>query len=247
MAQPEEWTSRGFFEEIRKIDQTMPDRAFAFVLGAGASVSSGIPAGFTLAKGWLEELHRRCCLGSATFEDLVGSGASGISELTLDSIAQHYPKIFERGFVQDPESGFAAWEELIDRAEPNLGYSLLAEVVDKIRHKVVITTNFDNLVADALAIHARKPPILVGHESLAGFARPRLRRPLVAKIHRDLMFNPKNDSEGTDNLEKGWAEALKPLFQSFTPLFIGYGGNDGSLMHFLNELPSRSLPGRPIW
>ncbi len=34
----------------------------------------------------------------------------------------------------------------------SLGYSLLAEIIQHTRHKVVITTNFDNLVADALAM-----------------------------------------------------------------------------------------------
>jgi hypothetical protein len=197
MTQPEEWTSHGLFEEIKRIDNTMPDRAFAFVLGAGASVSSGIPAGFTLAKGWLKELHARCCLDEKSFEDWVGSEGPGIEGLTLATIAQHYPKIFEKRFGKDPESGFAALEQLMDQAEPNLGYSLLAEIVDKTRHKVVVTTNFDNLVADALAIHASKPPLIVGHESLAGFARPRLRRPLVAKIHRDLLATGAR-SEGWD-------------------------------------------------
>jgi len=243
----EEWTSKGVLAEIKRIDADMPNRSLAFVLGAGASVSSGILAGVDLASGWLKEIHGRHCLDGQALEAWVASGQTSIDGLTMENIAQYYPQIFEKCFGNDPDSGFAALEQLMERAEPYLGYSLLAEIIDKTRHKVVVTTNFDNLVADALSIHNRKPPLIVGHESLAGFVRPRLRRPLVAKIHRDLMLDPKNDAEGVGCLAQGWADALEPLFQNFTPLFIGYGGNDGSLMGFLNKLPQGAILGRPIW
>ncbi len=135
----------------------------------------------------------------------------------------------------------------MENTEPSLGYSVLAKVLADTRHKVVVTTNFDNLVADALAIHALQHPLIVGHESLTGFVRPQLPRPLVAKIHRDLHLHPKNDQNGVDTLEKGWEDALKLLFQHYTPLVIGYGGNDGSLMGFLAGLSPGHIPGRLFW
>ena len=130
---------------------------------------------------------------------------------------------------------------------PSLGYSLLAEIIQHTRHKVVVTTNFDNLVADALAMHAHQSPLVVAHESLAGFVRPQMRRPLVAKIHRDLYLNPINDPAGVSTMERGWKIALKKLFQYFTPIVIGYGGNDGSLMNMLMDLDQDDIAGRMIW
>ena len=130
---------------------------------------------------------------------------------------------------------------------PSLGYSLLAEIIQRTRHKVVVTTNFDNLVAEALAMHAHQSPLVIAHESLAGFVRPQLRRPLVAKIHRDLFFSPKNDTAGVSNMEEPWKNALKKLFQYFTPIIIGYGGNDGSLMGMLGSLDKGDIAGRMIW
>jgi Tfp pilus assembly protein PilF len=130
---------------------------------------------------------------------------------------------------------------------PSLGYSLLAEIIQHTRHKVVVTTNFDNLVADALAMHAHQSPLVVAHESLAGFVRPQLRRPLVAKIHRDLFLHPINDAAGVSNMEEGWKIALKKLFQYFTPVVVGYGGNDGSLMELLSSLDAGDIAGRMVW
>lgn len=40
-----EWTVKGLLDEIRHLKDNMKDRSLAFILGAGASISSGIPAG----------------------------------------------------------------------------------------------------------------------------------------------------------------------------------------------------------
>jgi len=244
---PVKWTVAGVLDEIEKLNRSMPDRALAFVLGSGASVTSGIPTGATMAEKWLNELHLRECLDGLDRDQWIASGAPGIEGLVWDRAAEFYPQIFERRFRGDPESGFASLESVMDGKEPSLGYSLLAEIMQHTRHKIVITTNFDNLVADALAIHAHKPPLIVGHESLTGYVRPLSGRPLVAKIHRDLFLHPKNDEAGVSTLEQGWQEALTRLFKHYMPLVIGYGGNDGSLMGFLNNLKSEDINGRIFW
>ena len=244
---PLKWTVAGVLDEIEKLNYSMPDRALAFILGSGASVTSDIPTGKTMAEKWLSELHLRECHDGLERDQWIASGALGISGLAWDRAAEFYPQIFERRFRGDPESGFALLESIMDGKEPSLGYSLLAEIMQHTRHKIVVTTNFDNLVADALAIHAHKPPLIVGHESLTGYVRPLSGRPLVAKIHRDLFLHPKNDEAGVSTLEQGWQEALTRLFKHYMPLVIGYGGNDGSLMGFLNNLQPGDINGRIFW
>lgn len=189
----------------------------------------------------------RECADQTVFEDWVAGTALGIPGLTFKTAAEHYPEIFERRFRGDREAGYAELEGAMEGKTPSFGYSLLAEIIQHTRHKVVVTTNFDNLVADALAMHAHQSPLVVAHESLAGFVRPQLRRPLVAKIHRDLFFNPKNDHAGVSTMEEGWKIALRKLFQYFTPVVIGYGGNDGSLMGLLKSLDGGDIAGRVIW
>ncbi|TYL41858.1 hypothetical protein [Dickeya sp. ws52] len=244
----QEWSAEGVLDEIQKLNADMKDRSLAFILGAGASVTSGIPAGGDLANTWLQEIYLRQCLDQKSKSlEVWAAGALGIPNFQLSDAATHYSKIFELRFTGDPKSGYAALEAAMEKAEPGLGYSILAKILAETRHKVVVTTNFDNLVADALAILALQHPLIVGHESLAGFVRPQLPRPLVAKIHRDLHLHPKNDPNGVDTLEKGWEEALRGLFQHYTPLVIGYGGNDGSLMGLLEGLPVGHIPGRLFW
>ena len=250
---PKEWSEKGLLAEIRKLHQQ--GRSLAFILGAGASASSGMPTGGKLAYGWLQEWHQRECLDPDT--DLQSWAREQLknpafithqnAKPAYQDAASHYSTIFERRFAGDYTSGYAALEDAMEDAAPSVGYSILAKILDETHHRVVVTTNFDNLVADAMAIHASRSPLIVGHEALAGFARPQLRRPLVAKIHRDLHLAPKNDREGVNTLGQGWGNSLSQLFQYSTPLVLGYGGNDGSLMGFLNDLPAGHIPGRLFW
>lgn len=242
-----EWSVDGLLDEISHLNSNMKDRSLAFILGAGASISSGIPAGGALAKKWLEDIHLRENLTTSEKIEIWTSKKLGIDEFQLHDAATYYAKIFELRFGCDPQSGYAALEAVMEEAEPSVGYAILAKILDKTRNKVVVTTNFDNLVADALALQALRAPLIVGHESLTGFINPRLSRPLVAKIHRDLHLHPKNDQDGIHNLEQGWQEALSKLFQHYTPLVIGYGGNDESLMGFLSNLHHQHIPGRLFW
>ncbi|WP_440091752.1 tetratricopeptide repeat protein [Pseudomonas syringae] len=243
----QEWTLEGVLDELARLDGSMHDRHFAFILGSGASFSSNIPTGKDLAQRWLTDLHLRECRNGQPLQEWAKKSGIGVSGLTFETAAEFYPQIFERRFRGDRESGYAELEKHMDGKTPSLGYTLLAEIIQETRHKVVITTNFDNLVADALSMHAHQSPLVVAHESLVGFVRPQLRRPLVAKIHRDLYFNPINDHDGVSNLEEGWKIALKKLFQYFTPIVVGYGGNDGSLMGLLNSLELGDIAGRMIW
>lgn len=242
-----EWTLDGVLDEMEVIHGAMKDRQFAFILGAGASFTSGIPTGQGLAEKWLKDLHLRECADGRSLEQWITDCGVGNGGLTLQTAAEHYPQIFERRFDGDREAGYAELESAMEGKSPSLGYSLLAEIIQHTRHKVVVTTNFDNLVADALAMHAHQSPLVVAHESLAGFVRPQMRRPLVAKIHRDLYLHPINDLDGVSTMEQGWKIALKKLFQYFTPIVVGYGGNDGSLMDMLMELDQDDIAGRMIW
>ncbi|MCK5734348.1 MAG: hypothetical protein KAI38_09180, partial [Candidatus Latescibacteria bacterium] len=246
---PEKWTAVGFLDEFMRIHQTMEDRSFAFLLGAGASVTSGIPAGGTLARRWVEELYRRHVGENAeiSLADWATPENLGIPGFRLDQAATFYAQVYDKRFGDDPESGYAYLENEMSAADPNIGYSILAQVLEKTRHKVVITTNFDNLVADALSIYTSTFPLVCGHESLTGFVRPKLRRPLVAKVHRDLLLAPKSGSASTSTLDERWTDVLRRLLEEYTLIIIGYGGNDGSLMDFLEKLESEEIPGGMYW
>ncbi|HMD67269.1 MAG TPA: hypothetical protein VKF42_00225, partial [Chitinivibrionales bacterium] len=229
-------TVQGFLSQFVRQHETMPDRPFCWILGSGASVQSGIPTGGELVMQWLKELHEMEDFHDQPLEKWATEENLGIKGFNFEKYANYYPWIYQRRFHDDPDSGYAFLEKVMDIAEPSYGYSVLAQIMADTRHKIAITTNFDNLIGDALAIYTDAFPLVCGHESLTGYIRQNLRRPLIAKIHRDLLLNPLNEPGETSILPDGWKRALKLILDSYTPIVIGYGGNDGSLMGFLKTL-----------
>ncbi len=229
-------------------DKTMPNRAFAFLLGAGASRSSGIKGAGQMVDDWLRLRHRETVGDTdGDYKTWATAQTLGITHLDPADPAASYSELYRRMYARDPDRGYAYLEEQMRTAEPSYGYSVLARIMETTRHKVVVTTNFDNLVADSLSIFSKTYPLVCGHESLAGFISARARRPLVVKVHRDLLLAPKSAPEDLGALPEAFSNALAEIFRHYTPIVIGYGGNDGSLMKFLKDLPKQSVPGGVYW
>jgi hypothetical protein len=238
-------TTAGFLSEFLARHKKMSDRPFCWVLGSGASFQSGIPTGDTLAMQWLKELHELEDFHNLPLEKWATAAKLGISGFDFKRFANFYPFIYQRRFRDFKEQGYAFLEDVMAGAEPSYGYSVLAQIMAKHQHKVAVTTNFDNLIADAIAIYTNAFPLVCGHESLTGFIRPNLKRPVIAKIHRDLLLNPKSEPEEIEKLPAEWEEALKVILENNTPIVVGYGGNDGSLMGYLKNIPP--IKGGIFW
>ena len=239
---------QGFVDRFDRDHRLMPDRPFLFILGAGASKASGIRTAAEFVKDWLETLyHEDPEHPELSFEDWVRQNRAGIEGFDPDDWAVAYPRVYERCFRHDPDRGYAYLEDAMKDARPSYGYTVLAQILGTTEHKVVITTNFDNLAADAVALCTQTFPLVCGHDSLAGFARARPRRPVILKVHHDLLLAPKNEPDELDGLGPGYQHAVAALLRVYTPVVIGYGGNDGSLMGMLESLPEGSIPGGVYW
>ena len=231
------------------------DERFCFILGSGASVESGIVSGGELEKRWMSFL-----MGEAPDEGTLPRNPEVVRDyarnLKNDKVIQfdfskienewkknkkaylsseYYFDLYTLRFYPQYNNGYRYLEKLMESAEPSLGYRILAKLItDKNKNNLVITTNFDSLTEDALFLYTDKKPLVVNHELLANYiADPSINRPIIAKIHRGLFFNPLNSRDDTNKLSKEWREALSSVFQIFTPIVIGYGGGDHSLMDFL--------------
>src|SRR5262249_21658000 len=152
-----------------------------FVLGSGASRPSGITTGDELVREWLKDIHERDDGEGRPLEGWVTPENIGIPGFELARAADFYADVYAKRFLF-PEDGFAFLESLMAGKTPSFGYSVLAYFLSNTQHQVVITTNFDNLVANALSIHSETFPRVVGHDELVRFVVANVRRPLVAKI-----------------------------------------------------------------
>jgi len=221
-----------FCENIRE------EKKYCFILGAGASKPSGIRTGGELVQVWMKELG-----GMYSNEEL--DDWKNKEKISSSDLASSYSKIYDKRFELDKKEGFAFLEKEMDGKEPSCGYSVLAQILDQKPHKIVITTNFDSLTENALFIYTQKKPLVVVHESLANYITPLSTRPIIVKVHRDLFFSPKSESDQTNDLADNFKKNLASIFKYYTPLVIGYGGNDGSLMGFLETL--EEIEGGIFW
>jgi Tfp pilus assembly protein PilF len=241
---------RQFIADFGSIHKLLTNRKFVWVLGAGASRQSGIPLGSELVDQWLEQMRLREDGEDTPPNFWATEKRLEIKNFTYAERANFYSQIYQRRFRFLPEEGYAYLEEIMVGKEPSPGYSILAAAlaVQPTRHNIVITTNFDNLMAQALSIYTDAVPLIVGHESLAEFVDASVRQPIVCKIHRDLFLAPKNDYRSLQRLHESWGKAIRTLFQQYTPIFIGYGGNDNTLMNLLESLEPDEISGpRPYW
>lgn len=211
---------------------------YGFILGAGASVASGIPSGYKLASKWYEEIEE------SIGEDELKIWTDSIDGFDIDNIAASYTKILKKRFEVDYHLGYQELQRHMDNAKPSIGYSFLAQVLDKTSNKFVITTNFDTMTEDALFELGNAKPLVLGHEVLSKFINAvSPTRPTIIKIHRDFLFDPYNTDEEIEELDKQWQESLEPVLTENAMIVLGYGGNDESLMNYLNDIENR----KPIY
>ena len=116
---------RTFLTHFHRDSSKRPDKKFCFVLGAGASKHSGIPTGSELVKVWMQELK-----DSYSNDELKEWRKK--ERISLKDLPSNYPKIYDKRFELDRKGGFAFLETLMEGKEPSCGYSVLAQILDKI-------------------------------------------------------------------------------------------------------------------
>ena len=204
------------------------ERRYCFILGAGASKTSGIPTGEELAKQWHGEILEQC--SKEEIKELKKRLGVRSTKPSSRAYLTSMPCAFFRTIRTAPLSWSGRW------SAPSPAWATIPwPPVGQHRNNLVITTNFDSLVEDALFIYTDKRPIVISHELLAQYINFNTSRPIIAKLHRGLFFDPLNRAEQVNGLSKQWKDILREAFKRYTPVVIGYAGGDHSLMDFLKE------------
>ena len=214
------------------------DSSLLFVLGSGASRQSGIKTGDEMVTDWLKMLRAEDPdhdVNSTEPGDWATAARLGIGGFDAADPAASYSQVFARTYRGRGGEGFGYLESKVAGREPSFGYSVLAQILADTRHMIVVTTNFDDLVAEALGLYTAATPVICGHESLAGFIRHHPVRPQIVKVHQHLFYAPNSTAKKLNALPTGFAGALTELFSEHVPVVIGYGGNDGCLMKVLTD------------
>jgi Tfp pilus assembly protein PilF len=235
------------------------NRRFAFFLGAGCSFSSGIPTAGQLVRDpgsntdWLRQLRNVRSPGSSD-ADLDRLASHELSSWNAESPGQSYGDLISKLFLTAGDRQREI-ERICDigihgeRPSPNFGYAVLSGLMCKANgiFNVALTTNFDDLLCEAFYCCRETRPLVIHHDSLAPYIRPTDLRPLIIKLHGDHRLSPKNTNDETDSLNEIIAKRVAAVLHDRGLVFIGYGGQDRSIVSLMDQLPPEALPFGVYW
>ena len=228
----------------------------ALFLGAGASVSSGIPS----AKSCIWEWKRNLFLtNNPGLEEQ-------FSELTLLSVQRRIQQWLSKQGIypeenSDGEYGFyikqcfpiaddrrAYFQEKVRNAQPHIGYRLLCHLAQADFIRSVWSTNFDGLPARAAA-NFPLSPFEVGIDS-----QERVRRHigkgelLCVSLHGDYRYDElKNTPDEVQKQEETLRNALIDELSQRSLIVSGYSGRDQSIIEALYAAYDTGSAGTLYW
>ena len=172
------------------------------LIGAGASVSSGIRTGQDLVNEWRKDIYEILSKKEYTTEEdsktyLMTKEGNWYSE------SNEYSSLFEKKFDL-PSQRRRFVEKEVDKASPSIGYAYLTSLVDSSDRYIdtIFTTNFDDLINEAFYQFSQTRPIVCAHDSSIRSLGLSSSRPKIIKLHGDYLFDDiKSTLRETESLE----------------------------------------------
>ena len=225
-------------------------------LGAGASVTSGMPSAQMCIWEWKRDIFLTNNIGLET----------QFSELSLASVRERIQRWLDRQGLYPaqgapdeygvyieacypiPESRRAYFQQKVRLAKPHTGYELLSVLAEHGLIRSVWTTNFDQLASRALA-NSNVAPIEIGIDSAHRILRPSKTGELaIVSLHGDYRYDRlKNTSEEVRDQESRLEAGLVEDLRNAPMIVCGYSGRDESIMDALSESLEQSGSGSIYW
>jgi SIR2-like domain len=194
----------------------------AILVGSGLSRAAGIPTGWEIT---IDLIRRLAALGGVTeHNDWVQwyrdehSGEPSYSEI-LAALAS--TSIERRAILQ----GYIDPREGDDIRKPTKAHHAIARLVASGAVRVVITTNFDRLIENALREAGVEPTVIAGDDAIAG-ATPLIHsKCTVIKVHGDYLdARIKNTDAELEEYSPAMNALLDQVFDNFGLLVVGWSG-----------------------
>ena len=221
---------------VRQLHRDVRDRdgRYVFFLGAGCSISSEIDAAGRLTERWVGTLVEE---QGRPIKALVGDYDPSNPAASYGAVME---KLFPRAHLRQQEI-----EHICGRAVLGFGYAALAALFAHPRYSnsfsSILTTNFDDLIQEAFYRHTTVRPLIIDHESLAGFVRSNGRTPVVVKLHGDHRLAPRNTKAELESLAGDIKDAVRRLLEERGIIFVGYSGNDKGVADVLDQFGTERL------
>lgn len=225
-------------------------------LGAGASITSGMPSAQMCIWEWKRNIFLTNNVG---LEPL-------FSELSLDSVRRRIQKWLDRQGIYPadgapeeysvyieacfpiPDNRRSYFQEKVRCANPHIGYQLLGILASQFPIKSVWTTNFDQLVSRAVASN-NVMPIEVGIDSAHRIIRAsKTGELLIVSLHGDYRYDQlKNTADEIKHQEHDLELGLVEELKNSSVIVLGYSGRDESIMNAFSRGLEQKGTGILYW
>ena len=220
-----------------------PDSSMSILLGAGASISSGI-------------IENK--VSESVYPDLSKESVQKEIQTFLDATGEHpslyskdeYSHYFEYLFGNSRDRVLYI-QEKVRNVTPALGYLCLGALIIEKRINLISTTNFDDLVKAGVYTLNAGHSIRTISSAIDGSVGANLNDgfPTIIKLHGDyLVDHLKNTSTELRKLEDSISKQLQEGLHNKGLIVVGYAGNDNSVMTTLEDIvKDGGLPYGVVW
>lgn len=244
-------------------DNDMKHKRFTFFLGAGCSIQSNVKGADSIVEKWIEE---KWIDEKSIDDEAITKG--GIKKENIEEWLQEKHRSLKEKLDNSNKPGecFEAVikefydgneinikdkiEAIIKEAEPSFGYSVLANLVTHERYgqyfNNIITTNFEDLIADAINYYSNKKPTIIIDKTVKYHDITDIEKNYIVKIHGDLRYETRT-LVNKSNINDGLKGVLDNIFANSDVIFVGYRGNDNDVLTYLNGLNTERVGNRKIY
>ena len=230
--------------------------AHSIFLGAGASVSSGLPSAEMCIWEWKRSIFltnnpgiedQFAQLSLPAVRHRIQKWLDSQGAFPPDGSTQEYA-FYIRQCFPIPDDRHAYFKNKIRDARPHTGYQLLCHLAQAKLISSVWSTNFDGLVARAAAPFSLTP-IEVGLDSQQRLSRSRAPGELLCvSLHGDYRYDDlKNTAEELQAQEATLRKALIEETRTTPLVVVGYSGRDKSIMDALRVAYTENGTGTLFW
>jgi len=245
-----------FDEFLRSVVISKNDN-YALLLGAGCSISSGIPSAYDCIWDWKSIIYKS---NNPSSNDWINNFKNPKVQKTIQSwldnqgiyvdngCEEEYSFYAEKCFpIEKNRSQY--FEKICSNVKPAIGYRMIPLLVKYGLLDSVWTTNFDDLVKTSCVLGGVQEfeVSLDTVERINQRAQNRNGLPII-KLHGDFKYGAlKNTTEELQQQDETFRENFIEYLRDKHLVVIGYSGRDTSLMNTLREAYSKNGGGILFW
>jgi len=228
----------------------------AMFLGAGASITSGIPSASLCIWEWKRDIFltnnpgledQFTELSLLSVKKRIQSWLDGRGGYPAAGADEEYSYYIEKCYPL-AENRRAYFQTKVQAARPHVGYQLLCAMAEAEIFRSVWTTNFDSLTSRAAA-NFKLTPVEVGMDcQQRAFRQPTKGELVSVALHGDYRYDPlKNTTDELRDQEAKLRQALTDLSKDVSLIVCGYSGRDHSIMDAFTNAYGQAGTGILYW